>query len=232
MQPTTRNIVLCVDDDNALLQLHETALEAHGCVVMLARDGRQALRLAAARHLDAVILDYSMPDMNGEEVATELKRIQPKIPIILFSGSYDIPQSALMRVDAFVAKGEGLRPLLTVLQRLLQSPSAEPPASRRFPRYPVQVPFAVTVDRHGISTILHGMSSALGEGGIGGKIDGTLAPGEVVVVRISDSRLGMPLEPRAQVRYRKGGSYGLAFFEPSPEQQANVRRFCGQVAHM
>jgi CheY-like chemotaxis protein len=231
MQPTTRNIVLCVDDDDALLQLHETALEAHGCLVMLARDGRQALRLAAARHLDAVILDYSMPDMNGGDVASELKRIQPNTPIILFSGSYDIPQSALQQVDAFVAKGEGLRPLLTVLQRLLQS-SAETPAARRFPRYPVQVPFAVTVDRQGISTILHGMSSALGEGGIGGKIDGTLAPGEVVMVRISDSRLGIPLEPRAQVRYRKGGSYGLAFFEPSPEQQANVRRFCGQVAHI
>jgi hypothetical protein len=78
-------------------------------------------------------------------------------------------------------------------------------------------------------TILRGISFALGEGGIGGKIDGNLAPGKIVVIRISDSRLGRPLEPRAQVRYRKGGVYGRAFFDASPEQQANVRRFCGQV---
>ena len=224
-----RNVVLCVDDEEAVRCLLEFALEPFGYVALVASNGREALRLAAQRRVDAVILDYVMPDMNGGEVAQEMKRLRPDVPIILFSGSPDIPSSTLMHVDAVVAKGEGLRPLLAVLARLLQVPGKKQLAVRRFPRFPARLSLAVTVSRAGKLAMLQGISTELGEGGIGGIVDGDLEPGECVLLTISDSRLKTQLEPHAQVRYRKDNNYGFAFSDVGPIAQANVRQFCGRL---
>jgi CheY-like chemotaxis protein len=107
-----RAVVLCVDDDEALLCLLQTALMTNGYAVLVASDGREALTLMSGRRLDAIVLDYSMPGMNGGEVVLEVKHTRPETPIILFSGSQDIPPSTVAQVDALVRKGEGLRPLL------------------------------------------------------------------------------------------------------------------------
>jgi CheY-like chemotaxis protein len=226
---SVRNVVLCVDDEEAVRYLLESALESFGYVTLVASDGREALRLAAQRRVDAVILDSVRPDMNGGEVAQEMKRLRPDVPIILFSGSPDIPSSALMHVDTFVAKGEGLRPLLDVLARLLQVRGKKQFVVRRFPRFPARLSLAVTVDRAGQLAMLQGVSTELGEGGIGGIVDGDLESGECVLLTISDSRLKTQLEPRAQVRYRRDNHYGFAFSDVGPTEQANVRQFCGRL---
>ena len=82
----------------------------------------------------------------------------------------------------FVWKGEGLRLLLARLARLLQVPGKKQSELRRFPRFAVQLSFAVTVDRAGRLAMLQGISSNLGEGGIGGIVDGDLQPGEYVLL--------------------------------------------------
>jgi CheY-like chemotaxis protein len=224
-----RAVVLCVDDDEALLCLLQTALMTNGYAVLVASDGREALTLMSGRRLDAIVLDYSMPGMNGGEVVLEVKHSRPETPIILFSGSQDIPPSTVAQVDALVRKGEGLRPLLAVLTRVLQGSGKKQAAVRRFPRFPAQLPFAVTVDRAGELAMLQGVSTDFGEGGIGGIIDGDLKPGEYVLLMISDSRLQTQLEPRAQVRYRKDKNYGFEFFDVSPMEQADVRQLCGRL---
>ncbi len=63
--------------------------------------------------------------------------------------------------------------------------------------------------------MLCGVSFNFGEGGIGGKIEGELVPGEFVLLQIVDSRLARPLEPRAQVRYREDDTYGFKFYDVS-----------------
>jgi CheY-like chemotaxis protein len=223
------HVVLCVDDDEAIRCLLESALEQFGYVGLVAGNGRKALRLAAQRRADAVILDYCMPDMNGDEVALEMKRLRPDVPIVLFSGSLDIPSSTLKHVDTFVAKGEGLRPLLSVLARLLQVPGKKQSELRRFPRFPARFSLAVTVSRAGKLAMLQGVSTEFGEGGIGGVVDGDLEPGECVLLTISDLRLKTQLEPHAQVRYRRDNHYGFAFSGIGPIEQANVRQLCGRL---
>ncbi len=42
--------------------------------------------------------------MNGQQVAVEIRRLKPKAPIIMLSGAVDVPEQALMCVDAFIAK--------------------------------------------------------------------------------------------------------------------------------
>jgi len=225
-----RQIVLCVDDEDAIRCLLESALEHFGYTALVAGSGREALRLAAQHWIDAVILDYSLPDMNGGEVARKMKRLRPDVPIILFSGSQDIPSSTFMCVDAFVAKGEGLHPLLAVLARLLQVPGKKQVAVRRFPRFSARLSLEVTVDRAGELAMLQGVSTELGEGGIGGIVDGDLEPGECVLLTIFDSRLKTQLEPRAQVRYRRDNHYGFAFSDVGSIQQADVRQLCKRLA--
>jgi hypothetical protein len=77
--------------------------------------------------------------------------------------------------------------------------------------------------------MLQGISTELGEGGIGGIVDGDLEPGECVLLTISDSRLKTTLEPRAQVCYRRDNHYGFAFSDTGPIEKANVRQFCGRL---
>ena len=78
--------------------------------------------------------------------------------------------------------------------------------------------------------MLSGVCNDLGEGGIGGNIEGNLVPGEFVQVQGSDTRLNFSLESHAQVRYRKGATYGFAFCDVTPEQQAEVQRLCQRLA--
>jgi CheY-like chemotaxis protein len=182
---SVRNVILCVDDEEAIHCLLESALEQFRYAALVASNGREALRLEAQHRADAVILYYVMPDMNSGEVALEIKRLRPDVPIILFSGSSNIPSSALMYVDAFVAKGEGLRPLLTVLARLLHIPEKKQPAVRSFLRFPARLSMAVTVSRAGDLAMLQGVSTDLGEGGVGAVVDGDLEPGKYVLLTIS-----------------------------------------------
>ena len=72
--------LLCVDDDLGVLEFYETLLASEGYEVLPARDARQALALFDARkdEISAVMSDYSMPEINGLELAAELKRRDPR----------------------------------------------------------------------------------------------------------------------------------------------------------
>jgi CheY-like chemotaxis protein len=223
-------VVLCLDDEEALLSLLEMVLKLNGYLPLPAANGRQALRLAAAHQLDAAILDYGLPDMTGAEVAQELKRMSPDLPILLFSGACDIPPSAVAHLDVLVHKSDGVNALLTNLEKLIRGSAAKPLPRRRFRRYPVQLPFAIVADRSGKPKMYHGLSRDIGEGGIAGEVEGDLVPKEFVLLHVSDSRLDWPLDPRAQVRYRNHETYGFEFVDVTPQQQKEVRRFCELLA--
>ena len=71
-----------------------------------------------------MVVDYHMPEMNGLEFATEIKRLKPQIPIVMVSSDDVIPEPALHVVDAFVSKDEAPRLLLPVITRICgESPS-------------------------------------------------------------------------------------------------------------
>ena len=103
MKPRSQ-IVLCIDDNQDLLDCEKAFLESFGYAVLTAPSGGQGLELAALHPVDVVIVDYFMPDMNGQDVAIEMKRLQPRAPIIMLSGAADLPEKVLEWVDAFVAK--------------------------------------------------------------------------------------------------------------------------------
>jgi DNA-binding NarL/FixJ family response regulator len=74
-----------------------------------AENGKQAVQLARQCKPDLVILDLSMPIMNGLETAHEIKKLMPNVPIILFTQHADLEHGIGITnadVDRIVAKSE------------------------------------------------------------------------------------------------------------------------------
>ena len=80
--------VLVVDDEDVVRAVAQKALERVGFSVLLAGDGCEAVRMFRqhAENISAVLLDLTMPEMNGEEAYREMRRIKPDARVILSSG--------------------------------------------------------------------------------------------------------------------------------------------------
>ena len=86
--------VLVVDDDPMVREVISTYLSEDGYTVELAVNGRDALEKFAAARFDIVLTDRSMPEMGGDELARELKKRSPGVPVILLTGFGDIMTAA------------------------------------------------------------------------------------------------------------------------------------------
>jgi len=115
-----RRTILCIDDYETGLVVRKAFLEAKGYRVLAASSGRQGLELLASNPVDGVVVDYKMPEMDGEAVSAEIRRIKPEVPILLFSGyAAEIPPRLLRLVDGYFPKGESLPEFLVELERVL-----------------------------------------------------------------------------------------------------------------
>jgi DNA-binding NarL/FixJ family response regulator len=109
--------VYLVDDVPELRELIRFGMEDDPTfeVVGEAGDGRSALEGIAATHPAAVLLDLSMPDMNGLEAILEIRKSDPDVAIIVLSGfSADrmAPPTLERGADRYVEKGTPMRELL------------------------------------------------------------------------------------------------------------------------
>jgi signal transduction histidine kinase len=80
--------VLLVDDDEAVRGVVRGGLELRGYKVLEADSGEAALSLAG-EHPEIAVIDYAMPGMDGAQTAARLRRLLPRLPIILASGHAD-----------------------------------------------------------------------------------------------------------------------------------------------
>src|SRR5579864_1300224 len=111
-------VLLCIDDNEDVLECERSFLESFGYTVLTAATGSRGLELASMHAVDLVIVDYVMPEMNGHEVAIAMRRLRPQAPIIMLSGAVDVPEQALKWVDAFVAKDRLASQLLSAITQL------------------------------------------------------------------------------------------------------------------
>src|ERR1700756_46187 len=84
-----RKTVLIADDNafvrTALYEIFEREPDFHVCAVV--EDGREAIVEACRLHPDLIVLDISMPVMNGLEAARILKEMMPEVPLIMYSAN-------------------------------------------------------------------------------------------------------------------------------------------------
>lgn len=123
-----RAVLLCIDDDKDVLECEKSFLESFGYTVLAAASGGRGLELASTHSVDVVIVDYLMPEMNGHEVAMEMRRLKPHAPIIMLSAAGDVPEQALKLVDAFIPKDRLASRLLPMIAQLHGSGSTTPPS--------------------------------------------------------------------------------------------------------
>lgn len=86
---SSAGIVLVVDDETELLELHAMMLELAGFSVLKASSGTDALKILHDTAIDALITDMVMPGLNGLELASRARMLQPALPIQLVSGFAD-----------------------------------------------------------------------------------------------------------------------------------------------
>lgn len=92
-------------------------------VVGRAKDGRQGLEAAAELEPDVVVVDFAMPELNGLDVARELKR-QPRPPKVIVMSFHQEPEYRDMALaagaDAFLTKTHLRNELVPLLERLVK----------------------------------------------------------------------------------------------------------------
>ena len=99
------SVILCIEDQPAALELRKALLERAGYTVIPATDGTEGLGLFRAKPIDLVVVDYFLPGLTGTQVAAQMKRLKPDVPIVLVSGITESPEG-LENVDLFVTKLE------------------------------------------------------------------------------------------------------------------------------
>jgi CheY-like chemotaxis protein len=117
--------VLCVDDEPVGLEVRRMLLERAGYQVFTALNGQLGLEVFAREPIEAVVLDFSMPGMNGGEVAAGMRAIKPEIPILMLSAYTSLPPEVHGLVSLSMTKGEGAPALLKKLGSLVDRDASQ-----------------------------------------------------------------------------------------------------------
>ncbi len=133
MRMPALGVILVVDDEPQIHRFLAPALAASGYETIRAERGDEALRLAAARAPDAILLDLGLPDMDGHDVLAKLRGFT-EVPIIIISAR-DREAEKIAALDSgaddYVEKPFGLGELLarirTALRHRLRQDNAEKP---------------------------------------------------------------------------------------------------------
>jgi CheY-like chemotaxis protein len=122
----TASKILLVEDYETLRQLVARLLGRLGYTVLQAADGRTAIQIAIAEAPKFILLDLVLPDMNGMEVARQLRQISQfkHIPIVGWTGDPISRQQAILRKNLTdcILKPLAPRALRALLERFLPNP--------------------------------------------------------------------------------------------------------------
>jgi DNA-binding response OmpR family regulator len=112
--------ILCIDDEELGLEIRKIVLEREGYAVLTALDGATGLSIFDSHQVDAVILDYAMPGLDGGQVAAAMRLKKPTVPILMLSAYVTLPESVMRVVNVSTTKGDGAFSLIGTLKELLE----------------------------------------------------------------------------------------------------------------
>jgi len=118
--------ILIVDDEVAIRELLRESFFKIDCNVLVAADGRQALKTCRETTVDLVITDLVMPEVEGLEMIQQLHREFPSIPVIAMSGTFGNLLDAATHFGAVAVfeKPIDLEELFKAVRKVLQRKSA------------------------------------------------------------------------------------------------------------
>ncbi|GCF92933.1 DNA-binding response regulator [Enterococcus florum] len=117
------NHLLIVEDDENLLFLYQSILEQHDFTVSLAANGLEALAILDKQHIDLMITDIMMPDMDGYELTTDLREAGYDLPILMITAKnsfLDKKKGFGIGVDDYMVKPIDLNEMVLRVEALLR----------------------------------------------------------------------------------------------------------------
>jgi CheY-like chemotaxis protein len=123
--------VLVVDDEALVREQLRRSLELRGYAVAEASSGGEALAALAAACPDVMILDMTMPDIDGAEVLGRVRATGSRVPIIVSSGYLDVAVERRLprgEFQGFLAKPYGATDLIDAIEQALASAGVVPSA--------------------------------------------------------------------------------------------------------
>lgn len=124
--------LLLVEDERSPASALGDALRDDGWVVDHTVDGREGLRLALQGHYDAIVLDFMLPTMNGDDVLRNLRAGKVWAPVLMLTakdGDYDQTDAFELGADDYVTRPFSTPVLLARLQALARRGAPERPVA-------------------------------------------------------------------------------------------------------
>jgi DNA-binding response OmpR family regulator len=120
--------ILVIEDQEDLAELYEAALREVGYKVRTAYTGEEGFAEFKANGADVVLLDMTLPEMNGAQVLREIRAINASVPVVVVTGetSNDLRQQCeRLGVQEYLSKPPDYDELLSAIERSIQSPREE-----------------------------------------------------------------------------------------------------------
>lgn len=112
--------IMVVDDERMVRTILEKLLRLKGHSVQQADSGSEAIRLAGSQQFDLVFTDLGMPEMNGRQLARELRARHPHLPIVLLTGDTEAGEPG-RDVDVVLSKPFKIDQLESTIQDIMRA---------------------------------------------------------------------------------------------------------------
>ncbi len=111
-------VILCVGAEERALQVRTMVLENSAYTVLSTTNPERALQILSCFQIDLVVADHPLHGMDGNDLAQQIKSVEPDTPVVLLSGSLDDPEEST-NTDLVIRKGEPTEQILAKLEVLL-----------------------------------------------------------------------------------------------------------------
>lgn len=209
--------VLLVDDVDLFLELEKSYLEECGYELITATSGEETLQRIEEISPDIILLDYYMPQMNGDEVCRTLKKSErwQKLPIIMVTAAgqvEEIEQCLQSGCDDYVTKPVDKQELQEKIKRLLGKIAHQTS---------VRVSLSLPVTIHADGQVFEAQTSDISRSGAYLLCDAPLGENSPIDLRLSLPD-GEDLRLLGKVRRRNpdsGDGFGVYFIHPGEKEQ-------------
>ena len=114
--------ILVAEDEADLREILKVTLEQEGYRAILASDGDEAIKKIEKKSFQLALIDIKMPGMNGKELVSKIKQINPRVPIIIITGSPNFKEEMSLKKQTYdyIYKPFRLNELVKIIKRALR----------------------------------------------------------------------------------------------------------------
>ena len=113
--------ILVAEDEADLREILKVTLEQEGYRAILASDGDEAIKKIEEKSFQMALIDMKMPGVNGKELVSKIKQINPQVPIVIVTGSPDFKEEMSLKKQTYeyIYKPFKLNELVKIIERAL-----------------------------------------------------------------------------------------------------------------